>query len=223
MGVPVRIAVYAGLVLAYGLLLAVAVRRRLGRGRVHRLLEDALLLAAGWSLALGILDLLASGSWWVYVWRRVAQLGLVLLALLTAAYADAFVQRRGRPRVRAVLVGLLVVAALGLDVFALYLPRVSLPYLSLSLGPVEAATLLLLVAWLLGSGAAWFVSIRAMRSARGYKHRNRMRHLLVSLVPFLVGDLLILSGWVPGVYALPSSPLPSLATSSSTCATCGCP
>lgn len=201
MGFPIRIAVYAGLVLAYGLLLSVAVRRRLGRGRVHRLLEDALLLAAGWSLALGTLDLLASGSWWAYVWQRLAQLGLVLLALLTAAYTDAFVQRRGRPRVRAVLVALLVVAALGLDIFALYLPRVSLPYLSLSLGPVEAATLLLLVAWLLGSGAAWLVSIRAMRSARGYKHRNRMRHLLVSLVPFLVGDLLILSGWVPGVYA----------------------
>jgi signal transduction histidine kinase len=198
---PVRIAVYAGLVLAYGLLLSVAVRRRLGRGRVHRLLEDALLVAAGWSLALGLLDLLTSGSWWVYVWQRVAQLGLVILSLLTAAYADAFVRRRGRPRLRAMLVALFVIAALGLDLFARSLPNVPLPYLSLSLGPVEAATLLLVVAWAVGGGSAWFVSIRAMRGARGYKHRNRMRHLLVSLVPFLVGDLLILIGWVPGVYA----------------------
>lgn len=197
---PIRIVVYAGLVLAHGLLLSVAVRRRLGRGRVHRLLEDALLVAAGWSLALGLLDLLTSGSWWAYIWQRVAQLGLVLLALLTAAYADAFVQRRGRPRLRAIVVGLLVVAALGLDMFSLYLPSVSVPYLSLSLGPVEAATGLLVSAWLVGSGAAWFVSVRAMRGARGYKHRNRMRHLLASLVPFLVGDLLILIGWLPGVY-----------------------
>jgi signal transduction histidine kinase len=197
---PVRIAVYAGLVLAYGLLLSVAVRRRLGRGRLHRLLEDTLLVGAGWSLALGLVDLLTSGSWWAYVWQRVAQLGLVLLALLTAAYADAFVQRRGRPRLRAVLAAVPVVAALVLDAVSLYLPTVTLPYLPLSLGPVEAATLLLVAAWLVGSGSAWFVTWRAMRGARGYKHRNRMRHLLLSLVPFLLGDVLILIGWVPGVY-----------------------
>jgi hypothetical protein len=201
MGFPIRIAVYAGLVLAHGLLLSVAVRRRLGRGRVHRLLEDALLLAAAWSLALGLLDVLTSGGWWAYVWQRVAQVGLVLLALLTAAYADAFVQRPGRPRLRAFLVGILVVAALGLDAASFYLPGLTFPYLSLPWGSVDVATLLLVAAWLAGTGAAWFVSLRALRGAAGYMHRNRVRHLLASLVPFLAGDLLVLFGWLPGVYA----------------------
>ncbi len=201
MWLPIGIAAYAGLVLAYGWLLSVAVRRRLGRGRVHRLLEDTLLVAAVWSLALGLLDLLTSGSWWGYVWQRLAQLGLVLLALLTAAYADAFVQRRGRGGLRVLLVGVLVAAALGLDALSLYLPSVSLPYLPLSLGPVEAATLLLVAAWFVGTAAAWLSGWRGMQGARGYKHRNRVRHLLASLAPLLVGDLLILSGWPPGVYA----------------------
>ena len=201
MWLPIGIAAYAGLVLAYGWLLSVAVRRRLGRGRVHRLLEDTLLVAAVWSLALGVLDLLTSGSWWGYVWQRLAQLGLVLLALLTAAYADAYVQRRGRGGLRVLLAGLLVAAALGLDALSLYLPSVSLPYLPLSLGPVEAATLLLVAAWFVGTASAWFSGWRALQGARGYKHRNRVRHLLASLAPLLVGDLLILSGWMPGVYA----------------------
>ncbi len=199
---PIRIAVYAGLVLGYGLLLSVAVRRRLGRGRVHRLLEDTLLVAACWTLGLGLLELLTSGTWWAYVWQRVAQLGLVVLALLTAAYADAFVERRGRPRLRAVLVAILVVAALCLDAVSIYLPSVALPPLPLSFGPVEAATLLLWAAWLVGTGVAWFVTWRALRGARGYKHRNRVRYLFASLVPFLIGDLLVLvAGRVPIVYA----------------------
>jgi len=152
MGLPIGIAAYAGLVLAYGLLLAVAVRRRLGRGRVHRLLEDTLLVAAVWSLGLGLVDLVPSGSWWAYVWQRVAQLGLVLLALLTAAYADAFVRRRGRPALRALLVALLVAVALGLDAASLHLPTWSPGFLPVSLGPVEAASVLLVVAWLVGHG-----------------------------------------------------------------------
>jgi signal transduction histidine kinase len=200
MGLPIGIVAYAALVVAYGLLLAVAVRRRLGRGRVHRLLEDTLLVAALWSLGLGLVDLLTSGSWWAYVWQRVAQLGLVLLALLTAAYADAFVQRRGHAGLRALLVALLVAVALGLDAASLHLPTWSPRFLPVSLGPVEAASVLLVAAWLVGTGAAWFSGWRAMEGARGYKHRNRVRHLLASLVPFLVGDLLILIGWVPGVY-----------------------
>lgn len=197
MWLAIQIAAYASLVLAYLLLLALAVRRRLGRGRVHRLLEDTLLVAAVWTLALGLLDLLTSGSWWAYVWQRVAQLGLVVLALLTAAYVDAFVERRGHPRLRATVVAILVVAALALDAISIYLPTIAFSPLPLSLGPVEAATLLLLAAWLVGTGVAWFVGWRALRGVRGYKHRNRVRYLLASLVPFFVGDLLVLLGGSP--------------------------
>ena len=200
MWLPVQIAAYASIVLAYGLLFALAVRHRLGRGQVHRLLEVTLVLAAGWTLGLGLLDLMTTGSWWAYVWQRVAQLGLILLALLTARYADTFVQRRGYPRLRAAVLIVLVLIALVLDAVSLYLPSVTLPFLALSFGPVQAATTLLWAAWLVGSGTAWLVSFRALRRARGYKHRNRVRYLLTSLVPFLVGDLLILIGGVPDIY-----------------------
>lgn len=196
----VQIAAYASVVLAYGLLLILAVRHRLGRGGAHRLLEVTLLLAAGWILGLGVLDLSTSGSWWAYVWHRVAQLGLVLLALLTAEYADAFVQRRGHPRLRAAIVVVMVLAALALDAVSLYLPSVSLPLLPLSFGPVEAATLLLLAAWMVCSGVAVVVTFRTLRRARGYKHRNRVRYLLASVASFLVGDLLVGIGGEPDVY-----------------------
>lgn len=200
MWLSIQIAAYAVIILAYGLLLTLAVRYRLGRGLALRLLQVTLFLAAAWTLGLGLLALTTTGSWWVYVWRRVAQLGLVLLALLTAEYADAFVQRRGYPYLRAGLVAALSLVALSLDAVSLYLPSVRLPFLPISFGPVQAATLLLLGAWLVGSGVAWFVTFRALRRSTGYKHRNRVRYLLFSLVAFLVGDLLVLIGGVPDIY-----------------------
>jgi signal transduction histidine kinase len=196
----VQIAAYVSILLAYGLLLTLAVRHRLGGGRVRWLLEITLLAAAGWTLVLGVLDLLVSGGWWAYVWHRLAQLGLVLLALLTAEYADAFVQRRGYPRLRAAVVVALVVIALTLDAVSLYLPSVTLPLVFLPFGAVEAATLLLMSAWMVGTGATLAVTGRAMRRARGYKHRNRVRYLLVSLLPFVMGDMLVGIGGVPDVY-----------------------
>ncbi|MEJ2210340.1 MAG: HAMP domain-containing sensor histidine kinase [Anaerolineae bacterium] len=200
MWLPVRIAAYTSILLAYGLLLTLAMRYRLGRGRVHRLLTVTLFVAIGWTLVLGVLDLVISGNWWAYVWHRVAQIGLVLLALLTAEFADAFVQRRGHPRLRAAIVVAMVVVALALDAVSIYLPSFRLPLLSLSFGPVEAATLLLLAAWLVGSGVTLVVIGRALRRARGYKHRNRVRYLLVSVLPFVVGDMLVGIGGVPDVY-----------------------
>jgi signal transduction histidine kinase len=197
---PIQVAAYVSLLLAYSLLLVLAVRHRIRRGRAERLLEMALALAIAWTLGLGLLDLSMAGSWWAYVWQRVAQFGLVLLALLTAEFADAFVERQGRRWLRRLLVGLPILAALALDAASLYLPSLDLPYLPVDLGPVELAGLLLVFAWVAASASAWGTALVALRQAIGAKHRNRIRYLLAALTAFVAGDLLILAGRMPDVH-----------------------
>jgi len=62
------------------------------------------------------------------------------------------------------------------------------------------ATLLLGIAWIVSSIAAWSTCAAAFRRATTTKHRNRLRYLGVSLLSFAVGDLLIWIGGIPDVY-----------------------
>ncbi len=191
-----EIATYTGLLLAYAGLLILAVRRRIGRGRSQRLLEGGLALAALWTLALAVLGVLTEGPWWSYVWHRVAQVGLVLLALVTAEFSAAFVERKGRLPAAVALAGILSLAALAVE-----LVDVELSLGSLSLGPVETGTALLLAAWMAATGGAWWTATEELRQVRGYKHRNRVGYLTLALMAFLAGDLLILAGSGPAVTA----------------------
>jgi signal transduction histidine kinase len=197
---PGETAIYAGLLLAYGVLLILAVRHRLRRGRSQRLLEWALALSALWTVALGLLAVLSAGMWWDYVWDRVAQAGLVVLALLTAGFAAAFVERKGRLQVPVAVAGILCLAAAATDLASTRLPIAVLPLLGLSVGPVETAGALLLAAWIAATMSAWWTAAVAQREERGYKHRNRLRYLNLALLTFLPGDLLIVAGGSPGVY-----------------------
>ena len=88
----IEIAAYASLVLGYLLLIILAIRHRIGRGPAQRLLEVTLLLAVIWTTALGLLAVSAPSGWWSFIWHRVAEMGLVVLALLTAEFASIFVQ-----------------------------------------------------------------------------------------------------------------------------------
>lgn len=196
----IQIGAYVSLVLGYGLLLLLAVRSRAGRERVQQGLETALLLAVLWTLSLGLLGVLTSGSWWAFVWHRTAQIGLVILALHTANFADAYMQQAPRRRLRIGIVAPLVLVAVALDAFYLRLPADIVPIPSIRLGSTQLATLLLVTAWLLVSGTAWWTCAAAFRRAFGSKHRNRLRYLGTVLLSFAFGDLLVLIGGIPDIY-----------------------
>ncbi|MGD9047509.1 MAG: histidine kinase dimerization/phospho-acceptor domain-containing protein, partial [Anaerolineae bacterium] len=195
-----QIAVYAGLFAGYASLLLLEIRNRIEHGRAQKLLEATLLLAALWTLVLASLAILTSGIWWDFAWYRVAQYGLVLLALLGAEFANAFVERQGRRWVRLALVAVFLLAAAVLDVRPFRWPVTDSPLSSFRLGPTEQATTFLIGAWAVATGSALWTSGRALLQATGAKHRNRIRYLLVSLIGILVGDVLVLLGGFPGVY-----------------------
>ena len=196
----IRIAAYASLVLGYALLWLMAVRQRAGRGRAQQLLETTLLLAVLWIPALGLLMVLTTGRWWAFVWQRTAQIGLVILAVLTADFADAFVQRPPRRWLRSSIVAPLSLTAIALDAFSSRLPIHFAPAPFIQLGSTELATLLLATAWLFASSTAWWTCVVAFRRATGSKHPNRLRYLGAALFSFVVGDLLLLIGGVPDIY-----------------------
>ncbi len=197
MWLRIQIAAYASLVLGYALLLFMAIRHRNGRGPAQRLLEGILLVAALWTLVLGVMSILVGGGWWAFVWRRIAQIGLVILALLTAEFARDFVQHPSRRRIWLGIAVALSLAAVVVDA----LPSWLMAGLSLvGLGRLELATLLWTLAWLFSTGGAWWICISAYRRATGSKHRNRVRYLLLAVFAFAVGDLLILIGGIPQVH-----------------------
>jgi signal transduction histidine kinase len=182
----VQIAAYAGLVLGYGLLLLLAVRYRNGYGRGEPSLRWMVGLTALWALGLGLLSLLTGGTWWSFVERRTAQIGVVILALLAAEFADAFMRHPSSWRYRLALALPLALAALAVDILPLQL-------LLFDQAGIDLGGLLWMLAWLLVSVITWVTWLVAFRQAAGYKHRNRLRHLGLSLTAFALGDLLILS------------------------------
>lgn len=196
----IQIAVYAGLFLGYASLLILEIRHRTGHGRAQKLLESTLFLAALWTLVLALLGILLSGVWWIFVWDRVAQFGLILLALLGAEFADAFVERKGRRWPRVAAVTLLVLAAMLLDLRPLPWPMENWATQVVRLGPEDQATPFLIAAWGVATLSALWTSARALRKARGSKHRNRIRYLQVSLFCIIAGDLLVLLGGTLAVY-----------------------
>jgi len=196
----VQVAAYASLIFGYTLVLVLGIRYRVGRGRTQKLLTLILSLALLWIVALGMLALLFTGTWWAWVWYRTAQVGLVLLALLTADLAGAFVGRAGWRWSRWVLVGILCLASFALDARLFSrLGNVS-PLRSIIVGPTELATLLLIGAWAVAIGSAWWTTITALRRAKGSKHRNRIRYLGAALLCFVVGDLMVFFGDIAGIY-----------------------
>lgn len=199
MWIGVEIAAYLSLVLGYVLLLVLAIRNRLGRGRAQRLLELILLVGALWTAALAVLAITTGGDWWDYVWNRTAHLGLVLLALLTAEFAEAFVDRR-RGHLRLVVVALLFVASAVLDFWPFGQVIVVSPTPLLRIGPTELATTLLFLAWSVPTIAAWRTSLWALRRATGSKHRNRIRYLQTCLLCLTAGDLIVFAGGDPEAY-----------------------
>jgi signal transduction histidine kinase len=190
----VQIAAYASLVLGYLTLLLLAIRYRPGRGQMQRLLEAALVLAAVWTLSLGLLVVLMPGVWWHYVWHRVAQVGLVVTAALIADLARVFVQQPSRRGLW--LAVALVTLGLGVAPDILSGPLlIRLPFLlPIRLEPARLTTLLLTLAWALCMGSAWWTCRAGFLSAAGFKHRNRIRYLSWSLVSSTIGGTLILVG-----------------------------
>jgi signal transduction histidine kinase len=199
MWLSIRIAAYCSIVLAYGLLLILAVHHRLERGSAQRWLERTLIAAGLWTLAVGLLDVVGSGWWWAFLWQRVAQVGLIALALLTSLFASVFAQRRTRLWLQVSLVAVLTVAAILVDTLPLGWPGYTVPVVGFRLGTVEVSMLLLGLAWFLPMLAAWRTALQALRQVSGSKHRNRIRYLLAALLGFAVGDLLVLSARVPDV------------------------
>jgi hypothetical protein len=116
-------AAYVCLVLGYVLLLLLAIRHRIRRGGAQRLLETALFGSALWTVSLGLLALLTSGTWWAFAWHRTTQVGVVMLALLTAEFADAFLQRKGNRWLRLALVLIITLDALALDALPIPFPK----------------------------------------------------------------------------------------------------
>jgi signal transduction histidine kinase len=197
----IEITACAGLALSYLFLLFISVRYRIERGQAQRLLETILLLTALWTLGLGLVPLLVLGSWWQFVWFRIAQIGLVVLALLTAEFANAFVQRPAQHWLRAGLVAVLLVLAIGIDGLPAELSEALLPWLPSWLGTTDLITWLLVAAWLSVTISAWWTSVTALRRTTSSQHRNRIRYLLVALLLFVVGDVLILLDGLASVYA----------------------
>ncbi|MBN1661823.1 MAG: GAF domain-containing protein [Anaerolineae bacterium] len=196
----VRIAAYASLVVGYGLLMLLAVRHRMGSQRVQRLLQAVLLANVAFALGLGLMALFVGGEWWNYLWQRAANVGLVLLALLTAELTDAFVDRRVRRWPRHTASSLLLVAAIVLDALPLKVPDLSVPWLGISLGRVRFTSMLFLAAWASAVVPAWLTARAALQLTVGAKHRNRIRYLVACLVGLGLGDLLILVSRLPEMY-----------------------
>jgi hypothetical protein len=137
-------------------------------------------LAAVSTLALGLLAVLTSGSWWAFVWQRTAQIGLVVLALVSAEFASAFVQRPPRYwALRPAIAMLFILAALALDISPSFL---EISFSSMQLGQTELAGLILIAGWLVFTVIAWWTAVAALRQAIGAQHRNRIRYLLTALV-----------------------------------------
>jgi len=190
---------YAGLLLGYALLLAVLFRHPTRREGTRQLLEAAVASAAAWTLALGLLALLTSGRWWAFVWQRTAQIGLVILALVSVEFAFAFVQRPPRRRVLLPAIALLfILAAMAVDIVPSF---TSLTFLSMRFGQMELASVILVAGWLLFTIIAWWTAVAALRKEFGAQHRNRIRYLLTALAILLVADVLVLLESSPGVYA----------------------
>jgi signal transduction histidine kinase len=202
MRIELQLAAYVSLILGHALVLFLGIRYRVGRGRTQRLLTTILSLALLWMVALSLLALLFTGRWWHWVWYRTAQVGLVLLALLTAELARAFVGRRmGWRWPLWALGGALSVAAFVLDSqFFTSLGNLS-PLPSVKLDSIQLATLLLIAAWAIAAGGAWWTAVAALRRAKGAKHRNRIRYLVVAMVCFVIGDLVIQVAGLAGIYA----------------------
>lgn len=196
MWLRIQIAAYASLVLGYALLWFLALRDRNGRGRAQFLLESSLVLAALWTLLLGITTIVVPSGWWAFAGLRMIQIGLVILALVTTEFVDAFVQRASRRGVRLGMVMLLSLAGAVLDA----LPTRLLANTQLAEGRTELAGLLWTFAWLSASGAAWWMCVSAYRRATGSKHRNRVRYLFLTVLSFTAGDALILTGGSANVY-----------------------
>jgi signal transduction histidine kinase len=195
-----QIAAYASLILGYALLSLLVTRRRVGSGAAHRLFEIALLLAGVGVIGLGSMAFFPSGAWDRYVWSRWAQAVLVLLALLTAEFADAFVQRPARRWLWRGIVALPVLAAVALDSLPIPWAALGRRMIALPIDGTELAALCLALAWGIATGKAWLTGVGALHRATGSKHRNRIRYLLVALLGFTVGDLLVLVGGVPDIY-----------------------
>jgi signal transduction histidine kinase len=198
MSTGAQIAAYASLIFGYAVALVLGIRYRVGRGRTQRLLAAVLSLALLWLVALAMLALLFEGRWWVWVWYRTAQMGLVLMGLLTADLAQAYVGREGRRWPRWVLAGILSVVAFVVDSWLFsWLGNLS-PVAYVVFGPTELATLLLILAWAVPMASASWSAVTALRRARGSKHRNRIRYLEVALLCLMVGDVMVFAGGTAG-------------------------
>ncbi len=194
------LAVYTGLGIGYLVLLVLVARRRNGRDAARRWLATNLTLGLLWTLSLGLLAALATDNWWDWAWHRTAQIGLVVLALTTAEFSDAFAELPPLRLFRLGLVGLLALVAAALDILPPYLPvedRV-LPYLPG--GYIGLATLFWALAWAASTLTAWWTALSALRRAIGAKHRNRIRYLVTALTAITTGDLLLWIGGVPDIY-----------------------
>ena len=196
-----QMAAYASLIFGYALVLFLGIRYRVGRGKAQRYLTTILSLALLLSVALAMLDLLFVGRWWDWVWYRMAQVGLVLLALLAADLAGVFVGTAGRRLPRWVFAGVLSLSAFVIDSWLFAGLGDLSPLAFMHLGPMEIGSLLLSIAWMAPVASAWWAAAVALRRARGSKHRNRIRYLGVAIFCFLVGDLLITFGVTSAGYA----------------------
>ena len=194
------LAVYVGLGIGYLALLVLVVRRRNGRDAARQWLEANLALGLVWTLALSLLALLTGGNWWAWAWHRTAQIGLVVLALTTAEFSDAFAELPPLRLFRLGLVGLLALVGAALDILPPYLPLGdwTIPYLQW--GYTELAALFWAMAWAASTLTAWWTALIALRRATGAKHRNRIRYLVTALTAFAIGDLLLWIGGVPDIY-----------------------
>ncbi len=191
---------FASLILGYLLLLLLAIRHRAGRGRLHHFLEAQLILTLAWTAGLGVMLILAWGGWWAFVQRRLAQIGLVVLAALAVEFSDAFLGRSPRRWFRLSFAALLTAAAIVLDLLPGHLAARLAPGLLGRIGPAELGSLLLGGAWLFSSAIAWWTSAVALYRTTGAKHRNRLRYLLLALLAWGIGDLLVLFDGMPDLY-----------------------
>jgi signal transduction histidine kinase len=197
----IQIAAYLSLIVGHAMLLLLVVRHRPRTGQVQRLLEANLSLAMLWVIGLGGIAVLSSGAWSRFLWHRTAQIGLAILALLTAEFANAFVQRPTRRWLWCAVVALPVLGAMALDTLPGPWFGFLRDVLPVSMQRTDVATLLLVTAWGISTARAWGISAGSLRRATGSKHRNRIRYLLTAVVSLAVGDLLVLIGGIPDVYA----------------------
>ncbi len=193
-------AVFVGLISGYLLLLILAIRHRVGRGRLQHLLETQLILALVWTAVLSLLTMPAWRGWWAFIRYRTAQIGLVVLAWLAAEFTAAFVGCVPRRWFHLAVTILLVAAAGALDLWPIPIPAHLVPGLFSRVGPTGWGSLFLTGAWLLSSATAWRTGLTSLRQAIGSKHRNRLRYLMITLLSLTLGDLLVLIGNIPDLY-----------------------